>query len=84
VSSSTQIRLERARGPEYFPGNLTRREREVIEALAEYGCRKLAAWKLGIAECTLKDHLKVCNRKAGVRSALHLVARYLKATLKAA
>lgn len=65
-----------------FPANLTARERQIIETMAEVGTRKIAADKLCISIPTLSDHLKACNIKAGAHCSVVLVARYLKATLK--
>lgn len=64
-----------------FPGNLTARERQVLDAMAEFGSRKIAADRLGITVTTLGDHLKSCSAKASASCAVLLVARYLKATL---
>ena len=67
-----------------FPANLTTSERACVEAIAEFGCRKVAADRLCISLNTLGDHLKAAAIKAGVNKTVVIVARYLKATEEAA
>lgn len=57
---------------------LTRREREVLKALAEGWSNTQISARLGISENTVKYHLKLIYDKLGVQSRAGAVARFLQ------
>lgn len=65
--------------PEAFPRNLSSREREVVEAIAEHGTQKAVANLLGISHHTVNDCVRMAFVKSGVNNVTVLVARYIRA-----
>ena len=63
-----------------FPGSLTTRERQIIEAYATHGTFKGAARAVCLSEHTVADYIKAARKKAGVQESVVLVARYLMET----
>ena len=59
-----------APGPQPVPirGNLTERERIIMQKLTEGGTNKSIANELGICEATVKVHLRTCFRKIGAKN----------------
>jgi DNA-binding NarL/FixJ family response regulator len=55
---------------------LTGRQAEVLAQLAQGGCNKDIALRLGCAEVTVEFHVTALLRKAGVESRAALVARF--------
>jgi DNA-binding CsgD family transcriptional regulator len=55
------------------PWNLTGREQEVLCAIAQQGCSKLAARALDIETQTINAHMQNAMRKMGVRGQLRAV-----------
>jgi DNA-binding NarL/FixJ family response regulator len=54
------------------PWNLTPRQADVMDAMVEHGCHKLAGRALGIDEDTVMQHIWMANKKMGFHSG-HLV-----------
>jgi DNA-binding NarL/FixJ family response regulator len=48
------------------PWNLTPRECATLAAVAEYGCTKLAARKLGVTGKTIEQHIRAAKRAMGL------------------
>jgi len=64
---------------EDFPANLTPAERLLVDVMAELGCPVEVAERLSLRKCTVENHLHSARVKAGVRTTLHLIARYAQA-----
>jgi hypothetical protein len=63
-----------------FPDNLSPAELKAVQAVAEHGCRFIAADQLGIKTSTICTQLQLARQKAGADTTLRLVALYLQAT----
>lgn len=60
--------IEAARVPNSMFGDLTPRERDILECLRSGASNKLIARQLGITESTVKIHMKSLVRKLGVQN----------------
>jgi len=47
------------------PWGLTPRQSEVMDAMCEHGCQKLAARALGLQDSTVQQHVWMANQKMG-------------------
>ena len=57
---------------------LSKREREIVEAMLTAASNKDIAGRLGITEQSVKNRLTALYRKMGVRSRLALVLKLMK------
>jgi DNA-binding NarL/FixJ family response regulator len=55
------------------PWGLTAAQVEVMDALIQYGCRKLAADAMGIAVRTVDEHAGAVGRKMGARTGVQKI-----------
>ena len=62
-------------------GKLTRRQREILQLLADGGSTVLAARELGLSEETVKTHTKNILARLGARNRTHAVAIALRECL---
>jgi DNA-binding NarL/FixJ family response regulator len=62
-------------------GKLTRRQREILQLLADGGSSALAARELGLSEETVKTHTKNVIGRLGARNRTHAVAIALRESL---
>ncbi len=62
-------------------GKLTRRQREILQLLADGGSTMLAASELGLSEETIKTHTKNALGRLGARNRTHAVAIALRESL---
>lgn len=62
-------------------GKLTRRQREILQLLADGGSTVLAARELGLSEETVKTHTKNVLARLGARNRTHAVAIALRESL---
>jgi len=62
-------------------GRLTRRQREILQLVADGGSTALAARELGLSEETVKTHTKNALARLGARNRTHAVAMALRASL---
>jgi DNA-binding NarL/FixJ family response regulator len=62
-------------------GKLTRRQREILQLLADGGSTALAARELGLSEETVKTHTKNMLARLGARNRTHAVAIALRECL---
>jgi DNA-binding NarL/FixJ family response regulator len=62
-------------------GKLTRRQREILQLLADGGSTVLAARELGLSEETVKTHTKNMLARLGARNRTHAVAIALRESL---
>ena len=62
-------------------GKLTRRQREILQLLADGGSNALAARELGLSEETVKTHTKNALARLGARNRTHAVAIALRESL---
>jgi two-component system, NarL family, response regulator len=62
-------------------GKLTRRQREILQLLADGGSTSLAARELGLSEETVKTHTKNMLARLGARNRTHAVAIALRECL---
>jgi DNA-binding NarL/FixJ family response regulator len=58
------------------PWNLTRRQREVLEKLAEIGCRKVVAYELGVCEQAVGSVLLHAAKRMKVRTVMQAVLKF--------
>ncbi|HWE24980.1 MAG TPA: LuxR C-terminal-related transcriptional regulator [Myxococcales bacterium] len=71
------VRLEAAQAREQDEPRLTRRQREVLDALLRGSSEKAVAWDLGISPQTVHTHVKSIYLAYGTRSRAELLARVL-------
>ncbi len=64
--------------PKGSRGRLTRRQREILQLLADGGTTTLAARELGLSEETVKTHTKNAVARLGARNRTHAVAMALR------
>jgi two-component system NarL family response regulator len=62
-------------------GKLTRRQREILQLLADGGSTVVAARELGLSEETIKTHTKNALGRLGARNRTHAVAIALRESL---
>jgi two-component system NarL family response regulator len=62
-------------------GKLTRRQREILQLLADGGSTAVAARELGLSEETVKTHTKNVLARLGARNRTHAVAIALRESL---
>jgi len=62
-------------------GKLTRRQREILQLLADGGSTSIAARELGLSEETVKTHTKNVLARLGARNRTHAVAIALRECL---
>ena len=62
-------------------GKLTRRQREILQLLADGGSTVLAARELGLSEETIKTHTKNALGRLGARNRTHAIAIALRESL---
>jgi len=62
-------------------GKLTRRQREILQLLADGGSTVAAARELGLSEETVKTHTKNVLARLGARNRTHAVAIALRESL---
>jgi DNA-binding NarL/FixJ family response regulator len=62
-------------------GKLTRRQREILQLLADGGSSAFAARELGLSEETVKTHTKNVLARLGARNRTHAVAIALRESL---
>jgi len=62
-------------------GKLTRRQREILQLLADGGSTVVAARELGLSEETIKTHTKNAVGRLGARNRTHAVAIALRESL---
>ncbi|HXS48046.1 MAG TPA: response regulator transcription factor [Solirubrobacterales bacterium] len=62
-------------------GKLTRRQREILQLLADGGSTVVAARELGLSEETIKTHTKNALARLGARNRTHAVAIALRESL---
>jgi DNA-binding NarL/FixJ family response regulator len=62
-------------------GKLTRRQRQILQLLADGGSTAIAARELGLSEETVKTHTKNVLARLGARNRTHAVAIALRASL---
>jgi DNA-binding NarL/FixJ family response regulator len=62
-------------------GKLTRRQREILQMLADGGSSALTARELGLSEETVKTHTKNALNRLGARNRTHAVAIALRESL---
>jgi DNA-binding NarL/FixJ family response regulator len=62
-------------------GKLTRRQREILQLLADGGSTAVAARELGVSEETVKTHTKNVLARLGARNRTHAVAIALRESL---
>ena len=62
-------------------GKLTRRQREILQLLANGGSTTVAARELGLSEETVKTHTKNALARLGARNRTHAVAIALRESL---
>lgn len=62
-------------------GKLTRRQREILQMLADGGSTVAAARELGLSEETIKTHTKYALARLGARNRTHAVAIALRESL---
>ena len=62
-------------------GKLTRRQREILQMIADGGSTVLAARELGLSEETVKTHTKNVLARLGARNRTHAVAIALRESL---
>ncbi len=62
-------------------GKLTRRQREILQLLADGGSTAVAARELGLSEETIKTHTKNTLARLGARNRTHAVAIALRESL---
>ncbi len=67
--------------PKGSRGTLTRRQRELLQLLADGGSTALAARELGLSEETVKTHMKNALARLGARNRTHAVAIALRECL---
>jgi DNA-binding NarL/FixJ family response regulator len=58
------------------PWNLTMRQKEVLEKLADIGCRKVVAYELEVSEQSLCHVLQAAARRMGVRTDMQAVVKF--------
>lgn len=58
--------------------NITKREKEIINLIAEGYSNKEISNKLRISECTVKTHIKFIMLKLQARSRVEIAAYYFK------
>jgi len=71
------VRLEAAQAPEPDGPRLTRRQREVLDALLRGASEKEVAWDLKISRETVHTHVKSIYLAYGARSRGELLARFV-------
>ncbi len=69
------------RAAEGSRGKLTRRQREILQLLADGGSTTVAARDLGLSEETVKTHTKNMLARLGARNRTHAVAIALRECL---
>jgi DNA-binding NarL/FixJ family response regulator len=67
--------------PKGSRGKLTRRQREILQLVADGGSTVLAARELGLSEETVKTHTKNAVARLGARNRTHAVAMALRESL---
>jgi DNA-binding NarL/FixJ family response regulator len=58
------------------PWNLTMRQQEVLEKLADIGCRKVLAYEEGVSEQAVCNVLKSAARRMKVRTDMQAVVTF--------
>lgn len=58
------------------PWNLTSRQREVLQKLADIGCRKILAYDEGVTEQAVCHVLKSAARRMDVRTDMQAVVKF--------
>lgn len=58
------------------PWKLTERQQEVLEKLADIGCRKVVAYDLGVCEQAVCQVLQAASRRMGVRTDMQAVVKF--------
>jgi DNA-binding NarL/FixJ family response regulator len=58
------------------PWKLTQRQQEVLEKLADIGCRKVLAYKEGVSEQAVCHVLQAASRRMGVRTDMQAVVKF--------
>ena len=64
--------------PKGSRGKLTRRQREILQLLADGESTTVAARELDLSEETVKTHIKTALARLGARTATHAVAIALR------
>jgi DNA-binding NarL/FixJ family response regulator len=67
--------------PKGSRGKLTRRQREILQLLADGESTTVAARKLDLAEETVKTHIKIALTRLGARNRTHAVSIALRESL---
>jgi DNA-binding NarL/FixJ family response regulator len=67
--------------PKGSRGRLTRRQREILQLLADGGSTTAAARQLDLSEETVKTHMKNALARLGARNRTHAVAIALRESL---
>jgi DNA-binding NarL/FixJ family response regulator len=73
--------IDPAEPPPGSRGKLTRRQREILQLLANGGSTTVAARELGLSEETVKTHTKNALARLGARNRTHAVAIALRESL---
>ncbi len=73
--------IDRAVPPRGSRGKLTKRQREILQLIADGGSTALAARELGLSEETVKTHTKNAVARLNARNRTHAVAMAIRASL---